>query len=401
MSEIKWQPFPACEEADSTLYEPYSYAATTDIRAFHEALDAYQKTPLVSLNGMASAGGIKAVFVKDESGRFGLKAFKGLGGVYAMFRMICDQFKLDPGKVTLETLRQAPYAEKIGNLVFATTTDGNHGKGVSWAAKLFGCQAHVFMPRGTVEVRAQAIRDAGSADVVITDMTYDKCVAYTAKLAEQNGWHLIQDTAWEGYEDVPQWIMLGYTTLFYEAAAQMKAAGYEQPTHLFLQAGVGAMAGAMAAAAMASYNEKPPVIATVEPTEVACFYESAKVADGEPHMATGNCTTIMAGLNCEMPCTIAWEIIKRCASYAFSCDDTVTEHGMRILADPATGEKPVVAGESGAVTAGLLDLLLRDPQYAPLREEMGLDENAVVLLISTEGDTDPDNYRKVLAGQDK
>ena len=252
------------------------------------------------------------------------------------------------------------------------------------------------MPVGTVEVRAQAIRDAGNADVVITDMPYDACVNYTAALAEENGWLLIQDTSWDGYEDVPLWIMRGYTTLFYEATAQLKKAGYSQPTHIFLQAGVGAMAGAVAACAMASFPEKKPVISIVEPKEVACFYESALCGDGKPHAATGSQETIMAGLNCASPCTIAWDIIKQCASYAFACNDAVTEHGMRILADPATGEKPVVAGESGAVTAGLLDHLLKDEKYQDLKKEMGLDENAVVLLINTEGDTDPDNYKKVL-----
>jgi diaminopropionate ammonia-lyase len=156
------------------------------------------------------------------------------------------------------------------------------------------------------------------------------------------------------------------------------------------------MAGAVAACAMASFPEKKPVISIVEPKEVACFYESALCGDGKPHAATGSQETIMAGLNCASPCTIAWDIIKQCASYAFACNDAVTEHGMRILADPATGEKPVVAGESGAVTAGLLDHLLKDEKYQDLKKEMGLDGNAVVLLINTEGDTDPDNYKKVL-----
>ena len=396
VDKSRWLQFPAAAAVKDDIYEPFSYEQSADVRRLHESLADYAATPMVSLDGMAGAGGVKAVFVKDESPRFGLKAFKGLGGTYAMFRMICKELGLDPAATAFEDLLREPYAAKIHELVFITTTDGNHGKGVSWAAKLFGCKAHVFMPVGTVEVRAQAIRDAGNADVVITDMPYDACVNYTAALAEENGWLLIQDTSWDGYEDVPLWIMRGYTTLFYEAAAQLKKAGYSQPTHIFLQAGVGAMAGAVAACAMASFPEKKPVISIVEPKEVACFYESALCGDGKPHAATGSQETIMAGLNCASPCTIAWDIIKQCASYAFACNDAVTEHGMRILADPATGEKPVVAGESGAVTAGLLDHLLKDEKYQDLKKEMGLDENAVVLLINTEGDTDPDNYKKVL-----
>ena len=397
--KIKWLQFPAAGTAKGDIYEPFSYAQSADVRRLHEDLEAYAVTPLVSLSGLAERGGVKAVFVKDESHRFGLKAFKGLGGTYAMFRMICKQLELDPAAMDFHTLLEEPYASKIRDLVFITTTDGNHGKGVSWAAKLFGCQAHVFMPAGTVEVRAQAIRDAGNADVVITDMPYDACVNYTAALAEENGWLLIQDTSWDGYEDVPMWIMRGYTTLFYEMAAQLKEAGYDHPTHIFLQAGVGAMAGAVAASAMAAFPDEAPVISIVEPKEVACFYESALCGDGKPHAATGTQKTIMAGLNCASPCTLAWDILKHCASYAFACNDAVTKHGMRILADPATGQQPVVAGESGAVTTGLVDHLLNDPKYQELRNEMGLDEHAVVLLINTEGDTDPENYRNILSGK--
>lgn len=395
--KIRWLQFPAAEVAKEDLYDPYSYEKTAPVRRCHESLEAYAVTPLVSLSGLASKGGVKAVFVKDESHRFGLKAFKGLGGTYAMYRMICKELGLDPAETGFADLLKEPHASKIRDLVFITTTDGNHGKGVSWAAKLFGCKAYVFMPVGTVEVRAQAIRDAGNAEVTITDMPYDACVNYTAVLAEENGWLLIQDTSWDGYEDVPLWIMQGYTTLFSECMMQLKEAGYSGPTHIFLQAGVGAMAGAVAGAAMSALSDAGPVISTVEPKEVACFYESALCGDGKPHAATGTQKTIMAGLNCASPCTLAWDVIKHCASYAFACNDAVTEHGMRLLADPATGDSPVVAGESGAVTTGLLDHLLNDPKYAELRQEMELNENAVVLLINTEGDTDPDNYQKVLA----
>ena len=149
---------------------------------------------------------------------------------------------------------------------------------------------------------------------------------------------------------------------------------------------------AMAAAAMASYTEKPPVIATVEPTEVACFYESAKVADGEPHMATGNCTTIMAGLNCAVPCPLAWEILSGCAAGGLACDDDVTRRGMRLLA-----EAGVISGESGAVTAGLVEAL-SEPENRAVREALQLDARSIVLVINTEGDTDPENYARVLQG---
>lgn len=366
----------------------FARAGTAVVRRVHQMSPGYGKTPLRSLPSLAERLGVKAVLVKDESSRFGLKAFKGLGGVYAMFRMICEALDLDCERTTPETLAQPPYRDRIRAMHFATTTDGNHGRGVSWAAGVFGCQAHVFMPRGSAAVRAQAIREAGNAEVTVTDMAYDDCVAWTAALAERNGWRLIQDTAWPGYETVPLWIMQGYTTLWFEAADQLRAMGYAQPTHLFLQAGVGAMAGAVAAAALEECAD-PPVVATVEAAEVVCFYESFAAGDGLPHKATGSGVTLMAGLNCAVPCTLAWDILGGYAAGAFACADDVARRGMRLLKGAG-----VVSGESGAVTAGLLDALA-GAEYADLRQSLGLDAGAVVLLISTEGDTDPESYREI------
>ena len=365
----------------------FSQAQTRIVRRVHSMVADYAPTALRELPELANRLGVRAVFVKDESSRFGLKAFKGLGGIYAMYRMICEALELDPEAATLDMLRTSPCRERIGEMHFATTTDGNHGKGVSWAAGVFGCHAHVFMPKGSVEVRAQAIRDAGSAEVAITDMAYDDCVAWTSRIAEENGWLLIQDTSWEGYEQVPLWIMQGYTTLFYEAMNQMKT----RPTHLFLQAGVGAMAGAIAGAALETCPSAP-IIATVEAEQVACFYESFKAGDGLPHKATGSGETIMAGLNCAVPCTLAWDILGGCAIGGYACSDEVTERGMRLL---SRENPPIVAGESGAVTAGLMEALA-DAEYSDVRDNLRLDRDSVILLINTEGDTDPDNYRSIV-----
>ncbi len=329
----------------------FSFDQTSDVRQLHRMLSAYAETPLVYLD--------RGIYVKDESKRFGIKAFKGLGGIYAMFRIICRELGLNSDETTLDMLREAKYRDCIREMEFATTTDGNHGKGVSWAAGVLGCKAHVYMPKGTVEVRAKAIRDAGNAEVTITEMRYDDCVAWTRELAETKGWYLIQDTSWLGYEEVPLWIMQGYTTLFYEAISQMKA----RPTHIFLQAGVGVMAGSIAAAAVETYPDHPPFIATVEPKEVACFYESFVQADGLPHAATGSGETIMAGLNCAVPCPLAWDILGGCAVGSFACADEVTCHGMRLLKRAG-----ITAGESGAVTEGLIDMLLTNPAYEGMRK---------------------------------
>ncbi|MBR3108352.1 MAG: diaminopropionate ammonia-lyase [Clostridia bacterium] len=362
----------------------FSFDQTAEVRRLHRMLPVYAETPLARLN--------QSVYVKDESGRFGIKAFKGLGGIYAMFRMICREFSLNPLETTIDMLKESPFRDRIRSMEFVTTTDGNHGKGVSWAAGILGCRAHVYLPKGTVEARAQAIRDAGNADASITDLRYDDCVAWTMKLAEERGWYLIQDTSGPGYEEVPRWIMQGYTTLFYEAISQMK----ERPTHIFLQAGVGALAGAIAAAAVETYPEHPPVIATVEPREAACFYESFEKADGLPHAAAGSGETIMAGLNCAVPCVLAWDILNGCAMGGFVCDDEMACHGMRLLRKAG-----ITAGESGAVTAGLVDLLMRNPAYAEMRKQLHLNEDSVILLINTEGDTDPENYQRIIAQADE
>ena len=360
----------------------YGFSATAPVRRVQQMMvPGSRPTELLSLDRLAAELGVKAVYLKDESTRFGLKAFKGLGSLYAMFRILCRELQLDPDSVTPETLQHPSLRARIERMIFATTTDGNHGKGVSWAAKVFGCSARVFLPAGTVEARAEAIRQAGNAEAVITDMRYDDCVAWTAKQAEAHGWFLIQDTAWEGYEEIPEWIMQGYTTMVFEAAEQ---AGLK-PTHLLLQAGVGSMAGAVAAAAHEAWGDVH--VYTVEPTEAACFYASFVAADGRAHPAEGGGQTEMAGLNCAVPCQTAWTLLSALADGGFACDDAVTEEGIRYLHENSPS---VTAGESGAVTAGLL-LKLRE-----CREPALFSPDSVLLIINTEGDTDPENVQRIL-----
>lgn len=375
----------------------YAYNCTENVRRLHESISSYKPTTLAELKDFAKRSGVKAMLVKDESTRFGEQAFKPLGGVYAMFRVICDQHGLDYRLTTLDQLlNDRQYKEAISKMTFITTTDGNHGRGVSWASGLFGANSYVYMPKGTVPVRAENIRRAGNAKVEITDMLYDDCVKFTAQLAKNNGWHLIQDTSWPGYEEIPSWIMLGYTTMVYEALHQMKALGYDRPTHVFVQAGVGSMAGAVAAALKATYGENMPMVSCVEPTEVACIYESMKAKDGKPHSSTGNNTTIMAGLNCATPCGIAWAYLRDYSDYAFAVSDDITKDGMRLLAHPSGNDPKVVSGESGAVTTGLVNALLNKPEYKDMKDELHINSDSVILVFSTEGNTDPENYKAIV-----
>ena len=282
-------------------------------------------------------------------------------------------------------------------LVFVTTTDGNHGRGVAWAAHRLGCEAHVFLPKGSAQARAQAILDVGAVEATILPLPYDDAVRYAAKQAEEQGWLLIQDTSWPGYEDVPGWIVQGYTTLAREAVEQLAEAGVSAPTHVFLQAGVGAMAGGVLAYLADHYGENAPKFAVVEPEKIPCIFASVQAGDGAAHPYLAEKQTIMAGLNCGEPCMITWPVLRDLASWYFACPDAVTEEGMRLLGRPVGEDPKVISGESGAVTAGLLHRLCTRPALADLREKMGLDETSVVLLISTEGDTDPEAYQTILA----
>ena len=357
---------------------------------FHKSLPVYRETPLVSLQNTAEIYGVGSIFVKDESCRFNLKAFKGLGGSYSMFRILCQRLGLDERTADYNTFLQADVRRACAGVEFVTATDGNHGKGVSWAAKLFGCKAHVFMPKGSVEARRRAIEEAGTAVAIVTEFNYDQTVQYAASLAEQNGWVLIQDTAWEGYETIPAWIIEGYLTLAAEAERQMDGVF---PTHIFLQAGVGAMAGGVEAYFVNQSGGARPLVTIVEPEEAACVYQSVLAGDGEAHSIESNPDTIMAGLNCGTPCQTVWPILRDCSAFFCACKDDVTELGMRAYAKPNGTDQSIVSGESGAVTYGLLLEILQSEE---LRRLFRIDQDSVILLINTEGDTDPEGYRRIV-----
>ena len=369
---------------------------TEPARHLHMSLDDYCPTPLVELSGLARHCGVRSILVKDESKRFGLNAFKGLGGLFALCRVICKHLGLDYRVITMDWLQEEDIQRVISNMVFVTTTDGNHGRGISWAAGMLGCKAHIYMPKGSVPARAQAIREVGNAEVVITDLSYDDAVRYAAKVAQENDWFLVQDTSWPGYEEIPKWIVQGYTTMVYESIHQMKKLGHKKPTHVFLQAGVGAMAGSVLGALRCTYKDELPCTSIVEPDQVACIFQSALQNDGISHSAIGSGKTIMAGLNCAEPCQITWPILRDFADFYFACPDSVAARGMRVLAAPMPGDPPITSGESGAVTAGLVSLLTRKKSLTTFREALALNQDSVILLFNTEGNTDPDGFYDVV-----
>ncbi len=368
---------------------------SNQVRKFHSSISNYEITPLVSLNNLAKELNIKGLYVKDESYRFNLNAFKPLGGIYAIFKIVCSKLNLNDKDTTFDDLQENHIKEQLKDMVFITATDGNHGKGVAFAASKLGCKSIVLMPKGSVEVRAEAIRQVGASQVTITDLNYDDAVRKAAKMAEENNWYLVQDTAWPGYEDIPNYITQGYTTMANEACEQLLEYGVKKPTHLFLQAGVGSMAGAVLGYFSNKYNGNPPITTIVEPKTVACIYKSAYANDGNPHAVTGDLQTIMAGLNCGEPNKTTWPILRDFASFYAACPDFVTARSMNLMAHPLGNDKKIISGESGAVGLGLLDLLIKRDEFKEVRKSMNLNSDSIVLIFSTEGNTDPIGYDEI------
>ena len=245
------------------------------VRRFHESFPMYQPTPLRHMPNIAKALGIADLCAKDESLRFGLNAFKVLGGSYAMGRELARRLGAPEDEITCEKISSPQTREKLGDLTFVTATDGNHGRGVAWTAKRFEFRSVVYMPKGSAQERLENIRAEG-AEAAIMDMNYDEAVRLASHQAQEQGWIVVHDTAWDGYEDIPAWIMQGYATMGLEAYEQLPW----KPTHVFLQAGVGSMAGAIAGLYASIYGEDRPVVVAVEPNGADCIFRTAEADDG-------------------------------------------------------------------------------------------------------------------------
>lgn len=382
-----------CEQK-TPIPDAFCVPAAACARRFHAQLPGYAKTPLRCMSHLAGMLNVKGLYVKDEALRFGLNAFKGLGGSYAMFRVLCHLAGLNPETASLHDLQTDAAREKIGHTQFVTATDGNHGKGVAWAGGLFQCGVHVYMPKGTVPARVEAIRRAGPAEVTVTDVNYDETVRFAEKMSTENGWYLLQDTSFEGYEEIPTWIVQGYMTMAAEITEELDSIGVV-PTHVFLQAGVGSMAGGVLGYLHDYYGCRKPVTVIVEPHGADCIYLSCREKDGNAHTVPGDPVTIMAGLNCGTPCGVTWPVLRDHAAFCVSCPDYAAAHGMRLYRYPEGGDDSVIAGESGASTLGAAALILTRDELKEVREAMGLNQDSVILLINTEGATDPVNYRLV------
>lgn len=365
-------------------------------QAFHKSFPQYTVTPLARLDGMAGRLGLGGLFVKDESYRFGLNAFKVLGGSFAMARYIAEEMGRDVSEMSYDYLTSQTFRDEFGQATFFTATDGNHGRGVAWAANKLGQKAVVHMPKGSTRTRFDNIAKEG-AQVTIEEVNYDDCVRMAAaEAAATPHGVVVQDTAWDGYEKIPSWIMQGYGSMACEAAQQLRQMSVNRPTHIFVQAGVGSLASAMVGYFTNLFPNAPPRFIIMEAAAADCLYQGAVANDGAPRIVGGDLQTIMAGLACGEPNTIGWDILRNHATAFLSCPDWVSAKGMRMLGAPVQGDPRVISGESGAVGMGVISTIMEDDAYRELREALELDRNSQVLMFSTEGDTDPDRYREIV-----
>jgi diaminopropionate ammonia-lyase len=349
----------------------------------------YAATPLVRLDGLARSLGLARIDYKDERGRFGLKSFKALGGAYAVANVLKKRVAAATGRkdIASKQLLSGGFADVVRATTVTCATDGNHGRSVAWGAQLFGCNCVIFVHEHVSQGRRDAIARYG-AEVREVKGNYDDAVRHAAATAAAEGWTVVSDTSYPGYRDIPLDVMHGYGVLAHEIARQLNG---EPPTHVFAQAGVGALAAAICASFRLRWGPERPFFAVVEPTHADCVYRSLEA--GRPVVVGGDLDTVMAGLACGEVSELAWEILHGGANAAVAVDDAYALEAVRLLARPAAGDAPIVAGETGG--AGLAALLAaRD--YADIRQTLALDAKSRVLLLGSEGDTDPAIYREVV-----
>lgn len=371
--------------ARSTVLSHSGFAA-----AFAEisSWPGYEPTPLVALPALARALGVAQVHYKDERGRFGLKSFKALGGAYAVANVLRRKVADATGReVASRDLLSGQYADVIRTATVTCATDGNHGRSVAWGARLFGCRCVIFVHQHVSAGRRDAIARYG-AEVREVRGNYDDAVRHAAATAAEHGWTVVSDTSYPGYRDIPLDVMHGYGVMAAEIAQQV---GEAPPTHVFAQAGVGALAAAICASFWLHWETRRPLFIVVEPTSADCVYRS--LAAGHPVVVGGALDTVMAGLACGEVSELAWEILHHGANAAVAIDDAYAIEAMRALARPGGDDPPLVAGETGGT--GLAALLAARDAPA-IRATLQLNERSRVLLLGSEGDTDARIYLEMI-----
>lgn len=374
-------------QLDPVDAETLGIAAAREVERFLGHRDNHAETPLHSLPGLAAQLGLASLHIKDEGQRLGLGSFKALGGSYAVIRLVLEEASRRLGRtVDVGELHDAAVKAIAATMTFACATDGNHGRSVAQGAALVGARSVIFVHGGVSDRRVAAIARFG-AEMVRVEGTYDDSVIEAARVANEKGWTIVSDTSWPGYERIPLLVMQGYTAIVHEALRQLA----DPPTHVFVQAGVGGVAAAIAGYLALALGDNRPRFVVVEPARAACLFETAKaghlvkIAHGEP--------TVMAMLECYEPSRVAWRVLARAADAFMTVDEGDAVAAMNRLARPAGGDPVIVGGESGV--AGLAGLT-RAATIPELGAKLALDRSSRVLVINTEGATDPVRYAELV-----
>ena len=368
------------DAADPVILPERRAAARAAITGF----EGYRPTPLHRLDGLAGRLAIEALWLKDESGRFGLGSFKALGGAYAVVHLLRERLGDD---VSIADIAAGRAATRVRDVTVCCATDGNHGLAVAWGARRAGARCTVFLPGPVSQGRERAIAAQG-ADIVRIAGSYDEAVETCADEAQSRGWLLVSDTSHAGGDEAPSRVMHGYAMLVDEIRDALSGA---VPTHLFVQAGVGGLAAALIGAFRKDLGADSPKGVVVEPITADCLYQSA--VNGKPSPASGDLDTVMACLAAAEVSPLAWQVLARGAFAFMALDDDGATSAMRRAAAPTAGDPPLVLGESGA--ASLAGLIAASGD-AEAREALGLSEASRVLVIGSEGATDPDIYRQIV-----
>ena len=366
-----------------------------EARKFHRQIPGYKMTPLDAMPNLAHMLGLGGIYIKNEAMRLELNSFKVMGGSFAIYRFMKKFLGMEDQELSFEYLTSKECHDKAGDIVFCSATDGNHGRGLAWASHMLGHKCKIYVHSETSQARIDAIKKYG-AEVTRVKGNYDDAVRQAAEDAKANGWYVISDTSWPGYSEIPTWIMQGYTSMLLEAQEQFAGMGIQKPTHVIVQAGVGALAASVVGFYTALFPNDPPLFIVVEPDKAACVYESIKAGDNACHSVKGDLDTIMAGLACGDPSPIAFDILNNNADIFIKVPDYVAARGMRILSCPLKGDPFIISGESGAVPLGALYSLLTENEDSNLKKVLNLNEDSLVFMVNTEGNTDPMQFRQII-----
>jgi diaminopropionate ammonia-lyase len=380
-SRVTVQAYPAA------LQQILSIAAAQESRRWLASWDhiSPQPTPLYELPGLAQQLGVAHIAIKDESVRSPLASFKALGAPIALVRLVLRRWPQQ--QFDMATLWAGGYAALLADFTVISATDGNHGRALAAAAQSLGCGCVIVIHANVSVEREQAIAAYG-AQIIRIAGNYDDSVLESARLAAANGWDVVSDTSYAGYEIIPGDVMQGYSIIADEVVAQTQSQPTHCPyTHVFLQGGVGGFAAGMASYLWEFFGLVRPRMIVVEPEQADCLYQSAIV--GAPANATGSVDSLMAGLACGETSPLAWQILQPCIDDFMTVSDESAAHAMRCLAYPTVDDIPMVSGESGAAGLAGLQTVLSDVAVA---QSLGIDATSRILLISTEGATAPSVY---------